>query len=163
MLKRVVVLFVCLVCVPLQAPSQSPRSKTPRVLSISLRNAGRHVNDHTPHTLKISNVLLEDARKLMDKWDEYVLQLYDPRADFRRGIKGEKTSFDPSGFLICADEIGKSLMEHKEKWLNRRVTVYLWIRDMGLTINMYVGYVAKIELLNEKGKVVDTLVSSRWP
>lgn len=163
MLKKVVLVSLCLVCVPLQAFSQSPKAKAPRIRPVSLRDAGRYANNYTPHTLKISNVLLEDVRKLMDEWDEYVLQLYDPRADFRRGIKGEKTSFDPYGFLICADELGKPLMEQKGKWLNQRVTVYLRIRDMALTTNMYVGYVAKIELLNEKGRVVDTLVSSRWP
>jgi hypothetical protein len=162
MLERVVFLFLCFTCLTLQVPSQTQKSKPPRIRSISLRDAGRHANNYTPHTLKISNVLLEDVRKLLDVWDEYVLQLYDSRADFRLGVKGEKSAFDPYGFLICTDELGKPLIEHREKWLNHRVNVYLWIRDMALTTNMYVGYVAKIELLDEKGKVVDTLVSSSW-
>jgi hypothetical protein len=163
MLLKVVIVVLCLACTPLQAFSQSSKAKAPRIRSVSLRDVGRYANNYTPHTLKISNVLLEDVRKLLDKWDEYVLQLYYPRVDFRLGIKGEKTSFDPYGFLICVDELGKPLVAQREKWLHQRVTVYLFIRDMGLTTNMYVGYAAKIELLNDKGQVMDTLVSSRWP
>ena len=161
MLRKLVIVSMCLICIQVQALSQA--LKAPRVCPISLRDVSRHANNHTPDTLKISNVLLEDVRKLLDEWDEYVLQLYDPRAKLRLGIKGEKTSFDPYGFLICVDELGKPLTEQKEKRLNQRVTMYLQIRDMALTTNMYVGYVAKIELLNEEGKVVDALVSSRWP
>jgi hypothetical protein len=163
MLLKVVAVILCLVCTTPQAFSQSPKAKTPRIRSVSLNNVRRYANNYTPHTLKISNVLLEDVRKLLDKWDEYVLQLYDPRVDFRLGIKGEKMAFDPYDFLICVDELGKPLTEQREKWLNQRVIVYLHIRDMALTTNMYVGYVAKIELLDDKGQVIDTLISSRWP
>lgn len=148
---------LCLACIPSHAFAQTPKAKAPRVRSVSLRDVGKYANNYTPDTLKISNVRLEDVRKLLDEWDEYVLQLYDARADFRRGVRGERTAFNAYGFLICADDIGKSLTEQREKWLNQRVAVYLWIRDMGLTTNMYVGYVAKIELLNEKGKVMETL------
>lgn len=162
MLKRVVFLFLCLICISPQVSSQTQKSKRPHIRSISLRDVDRYANKYTPHTLKISNVLLKDVRRLLDVWDEYVLELYDPRADFRLGVKGAETSFDPYGFLICVDELAKPLIEQRERWLNHRVNVYLRLRDMGLTTNMYVGYVAKMELLDEKGKVVSMAVSSRW-
>ena len=156
------VLFLCLLCLPLQASSQAQRSKAPRVRSTSLRDVGRYANAYTPQTLKISNVVLEDVRKLLDQWDEYVLQLYDPRAGIRRGVKAQDgSSFDPHHFLICAGDLGKPLIERKEKWLNNKVNVYLRIEDLGLTTNIYVGFVVKIEFQDEKGKVVDTIVSSR--
>ena len=160
--KNFLLVALCLACIPSQAVAQTPKAKDARVRSVSLRDVGKYANNYTPDTLKISNVVLEDVRKLLDEWDEYVLQLHDTRADFRRGIRVERMAFHPHGFLICADDIGKSLIGRKEKWLNQRVAVYLWIRDMGLTTNMYVGYVAKIELLDGKGKVVETLTSSGW-
>lgn len=159
MYKNLLLVSLCLVCVPLHAPAQTRRAKEPRVRSVTLRDAGKYANDYTPDTLRISDVVLEDVRKLLDEWDEYVLQLHDKRADFRRGIRGEQTAFHPHAFLICADDIGKSLTEQRGKWLNQRVTVYLRIRDMGLTTNMYVGYVTKIELLDGRGKVLATLAA----
>lgn len=155
-------LLLCLLCIPLHASAQTQRTKAPRVRSISLRDVGRYGNEYTPHTLKISNLVLEDVRKLMDKWHEYVLQLYDPRADIRRGVKDKDgTSFDPHHFMICVDDLGKPLLERKDKWLNNKVNVYLRMQDLGLTTNMYVGYVVKIEFLDEKGKVVDTIRTYR--
>ena len=158
MLKTVLFLLLCLLCIPLQVSSQTQRSKGPRIRSISLRNVVRHANRYTPHTLKISNVVLEDVRKLVDEWPEYLLQLYDPRTDIRLGVKDQDgSSFDPHRFLICVDVLGKPLIEQKEKWLNKRVNVYFLIRDMAITTNIYVGYAVKLELLDEKGKVVDTI------
>ena len=161
--KNVLVLILCLFCISLTATPQTRRSKAPRVRAISLRDVVRHANNYTPHTLKISNVVLEDVRKLHETWSEYLLQLYDPRVDFRLGVKDKDgSSFDPHHFIICVDDLGKPLIERKEKWVNHRINVYLWIRDMAITTNIYVGYAVKIEFVDEKGKVVDTIVSSRF-
>ena len=155
-MKTILCLVLCLLCFPLHASSQKQR-----IRSISLRDVSRYANRYTPHTFKISNVVLEDVRKMHETWNEYILQLYDPRADFRSGIKDKDGSaFDPHYFLVCVDDLGKPLIERKEKWLNHRINVYLQIRDMAITTNMYIGYAVKIEFLDEKGKVVDTIVSS---
>jgi len=111
--------------------------------------------------MKISNVILEDVRGFENDW-AHLFQLYDPRTKFRRGAKTENEN--PcciQEFSIFADEeIGKPLLEQKDEWLNKRVNVYVRITDRGLTPLIYIGYVVKVELLNEKGKVEKTLSGS---
>jgi len=70
--------------------------------------------------------------------------------------------YHPHHFLICSDEgIGGPLLAQKDKWLNRRVNVYLRIFDRGVTVHLYVGSVEKVELLDEKGRVEETISSGR--
>jgi len=60
--------------------------------------------------------------------------------------------------MICTDtETGRQIMKNKDKWLNRNVNVYFETQDRGLTVGTYVGYVTKIELLDENNKVLETL------
>ena len=136
-------------------------SKSSSVKSISLYKIRKYGVDYTDTTLKIANVVLEDVRGFENDW-AHLFQLYDPRTKFRRGAKTENEN--PcciQEFSIFADEnIGKPLLEQKDEWINRRVNVYVQITDRGLTPLMYIGYVVKVELLNEKGKVEKTLPES---
>lgn len=157
MTKTILLLVCCLVCT---APLSAQKTTKLPARSVSLRNISRYANNYTSRTLKVSKVVLEDVRKLREDWPEYALQVYEPPTKSRLGTKGEGTTFDPYGFLICVDDLGKPLTDHREKWLNQKVNLYLRIRDMALTTNIYVGYVMKIELLDEEGKVVETLSSS---
>ena len=131
----------------------------PRARSVSLRQVGRYAEDYTPGTLKIARVVLEDFRPVEDDW-VHVFQLYDLKSGVRRGEVVNGRPYGAHSFLICTnEEIGKPLLERKEKWLNRNVNVYLKIIDRGLTTHMYVGYVTKVELLDEKGRVVESISS----
>ena len=161
-LTRVVLLAACLVVGQPFALSQTKRKSNPSpVRPISLRRVGRHAEKYTPNTLKLSGVVLEDLRRVEDDW-VHVFQLYDPRSNFRRGEKFDRMDYHPHHFLICSDEgIGKPLLAQKERWLNRRVNVYLRIWDMGVTVHLYVGNVIKVELLDEKGRVEETIASER--
>jgi hypothetical protein len=132
------------------------KTKSPSVKTISLRQIARY--EGKSKTLKIANVVLEDVRGFEEHW-AYLFQLYDERSKFRRGAKTEKEH--PcciQEFSIFADEeIGKPLLKQKDEWLNKKVNVYVRITDMGLTPLMNIGYVEKVELLNEKGKVEKSL------
>ena len=134
------------------------KAKSPSVKTVSLRQVARYGYEGTSKTLKISNVVLEDVRGFEDHW-AYLFQLYDERAKFRRGAKTEKEHpCCKQEFSIFADEeIGKPLLKQKDEWLNKKVNVYVHITDRGLTPLMNIGYVEKVELLDEKGKVEKTL------
>jgi hypothetical protein len=124
-----------------------------------LCRVGWHAEEYIPGTLKIARVVLEDFRPVEDDW-VHVFQLYDPKSKVRRGEIVDGRPYEAHSFLICTDEeIGKPLLERKDRWLNRSVNVYLKITDRGLTTHMYVGYVTKIELLDEKGHVIESLSS----
>ena len=85
----------------------------------------------------------------------YVFHLRDPRTGFE---SGEALTIFTNDFLICTDEtIGKTLVKERDRWLNRKVNMYLSITDRGLTPNLNVGYVTKVELVNGKGQVVETI------
>jgi hypothetical protein len=125
-----------------------------------LRQVGRYAEDYTPGTLKIARVVLEDFRSVEDDW-VHVFQLFDPRSKVRRGEMVNGRPYEAHSFLICTDEeIGKPLLLRKERWLNRSVNVYIKVIDRGLTTHMYVGYVTKVELLDEKGRVIESLSST---
>jgi hypothetical protein len=152
-------LILCLVCGNLYAWGQTKTgSNSTSVKTVSLRKIGKYGGDYTDKTLKISNVILEDVRGFENDW-AHLFQLYDPRTKFRRGAKTENEN--PCcirEFSIFSDEeIGKPLLEQKDVWVNRRLNIYVQITDRGLTPLTYIGYVVKVELLNEKGKVEKTL------
>lgn len=122
--------------------------------AVSLRNVGRYANAYTPGRLKLSRVVLAGFKHIEDDW-VYVFHLRDPRTGLQRG---EDLTIHTHSFLICTEAtIGKPLLEGKDEWLGRRVNVYLRILDRGLTPNIYVGYVTKVELLDDKGRVTRTL------
>jgi hypothetical protein len=160
--KVLISLILCLACGNLYAWGQTKTgSKLSSVKTVSLLKIRKYGVDYTAKTLKISNVILEDVRGFENDW-AHLFQLYDPRTKFRRGAKTENEN--PcciQEFSIFADEeIGKPLVEQKDVWLNKRVNVYVRITDRGLTPLTYIGYVVKVELLNEKGKVEKTLSGS---
>lgn len=162
MITRVTLLAACLLLGPPLSLSQIERkTKPPSIRSISLREVGRYADAYTRDTLKLSGVVLEDFRPVEGDW-VHVFQLYDPKSKARRGEKFDGMPYHPHHFLICADEgIGKPLLARKERWLNRRVNVYLRILDRGLTVHLYVGSVIKVELMDGTGRVEETL-SSDW-
>jgi hypothetical protein len=162
MITKVTLLAVCLIVGQPLALSQTQRkSRPPSVRPVSLRQVGRYAESYTPDTLKLSGVVLEDVRSVEDDW-VHVFQLYDPRSKTRRGEKFDGMPYHPHHFLICSDEgIGEPLLARKERWLNRRVNVYLRIFDRGVTVHLYVGSVEKVELLDEKGRVEETISSGR--
>jgi hypothetical protein len=133
-------------------------SKSSSVQTISLRSIGKYAESYPSKTLKISNIVLEDVRGFENDW-AHLLQLYDPRTEFRRGAKTENEN--PcciQEFSIFADEsIGKPLLEQKDEWFNKRVNIYVKITDRGLTPFMNIGLVVKLELLSEKGEIERTL------
>jgi hypothetical protein len=134
--------------------------KPPRVRVAPLHRVGEYPNQYVPGTFKIPNVVLEDVRRLENDVI-HVLQLYDPKTKFRHGERGKNATFNTYDFLTCTrEDLGQALIERKEKWFNRRVNVYLIMQDVGLTVFHYVGYIKKIELLDEKGAVVETLTTS---
>jgi len=156
---RVLFFILCLVCGHHDIFGQTKtNSKSPSAKTVSLRRVAKYGYEGTSKTLKISNVVLEDVRGFENHW-AYLFQLYDSRAKFRRGAKTENQH--PcciQEFSIFADgEIGEPLLKQKDEWLNKNVNVYVSITDRGLTPLMNIGYVVKIELLNEKGKVEKTL------
>ena len=135
------------------------KSKPPRVRTVSLRQVGKYAETYTADTVKLAGVVLEDFRAVERDW-VHVFQLYDPKTKLRRGEVADDGPYDTHAFLICADdEIGKPLLAQKDKWLNRPVNLYLKIGDRALTTHVYVGFAMKIELLDEKGRVTDTLTS----
>lgn len=160
MLTRVIILALCLIGGQIVSPAQTKeKSKPNRVRSVSLRQVGKYAEEYTPATLKLSSVVLEDFRSVENDW-VHVFQLYDSRTKVRRGEKSNGLPYNADSFLICTDEeIGKPLLERKEKWLNHRVNVYLYVTDQGLTTHIYVGHVTKIELLDEKARVIDVISS----
>ena len=109
-------------------------------------------------------MVLEDVRPAGEKNDPIsVLQVYGPRSGVRRGEPFEGQPFHPHEFLICSGrQIGKSITEEKDKWLKQRVNLYAIRQDMGITVWVYTGYVKKIELLDAKGKVVQSIESDQF-
>lgn len=98
--------------------------------------------------------MLEDVRQVQGDDYHYKFQLFDPRTGFRRGDEKPSSFYE---FLICTDpDIAGSLLKRKEEWKHYKVNLYLNVEDRGLTFNTNVGYVYKVELLNKKGKVVET-------
>ncbi|HEU4507336.1 MAG TPA: hypothetical protein VFR78_03790 [Pyrinomonadaceae bacterium] len=155
--------LICVVLICLQSSAgafvavQRAR-KAPRVRTISLEKFGEYPNQYRHGTFKIRNVVLEDIRPAGERDPVSVLQVYEPRSGARRGEPIEDEPFHPWGFLICTGpDIGNVLAEQKDKWLKQRVNLYAQMRDVGLTVFHYTGYVMKIELLDAKGKVVQTL------
>lgn len=157
MLIRSMLVVICLASSRFVAIAQTEVSKPSHVRNISLLRVGRHAEAYTKDTLKVTRIVLEDFRTVEDAW-VHVFQLYDPKSKVRRGETADGLPFEAHSFLICTDEeIGKPLLERKDRWLNRSVNVYLRIYDLGLTTHMYVGYVTKVELLDEKGQVIETI------
>lgn len=153
--------FLCLLCLfvaTATVPAQKT-SKPPRVRNISLKRFGEYPNQYKPGTFKISNVVLEDIRGAGLVNDPIsVLQVYDPRSGFRQSEPFKDQPFHQHGFLICTrTEVIQPILQEKDKWLNQRVNLYAVMRDVGLTIFHYTGYVTKIELLDANGKVVQTI------
>jgi len=126
--------------------------------SISLRKIGKYGVQYTDKTLRISNVILEEVRSFENDWP-HLFQLYDPRKKFRRGAMSKYDN--PcciQEFSIFSDEdIGEILLKRKEDWFGKRVNVYVIITDRGLTPLVYIGYVTKVERLNQKGEVELTI------
>src|SRR5688500_13129506 len=147
MLTRIILLVMCLVVGQPLSLSQTQRKSKPSVVRpVSLRQVGIYAEAYTPDTLKLSGVVHEDVRPVEDDW-VHVFQLYDPKSKARRGEKFDGIPYNPHHFLICSDEgIGKPLLAQKERWLKRRVNVYLRIFDRGVTVHLYVGSVEKVEL-----------------
>jgi hypothetical protein len=160
MTLKTILLSLCLLCWQIGALAQGRQSnKPPRVRTAPLHRVGEYPNRYASGTFKIPNIILEDVRPLEDG-GIYILQLYDPKTKVRRGraVRGEP--FDTYDFLTCAGAgVGGPLMERREKWVNRRVNVYLIMQDVGLTVFVYAGYIERIELLDDKGKVVETIPS----
>jgi hypothetical protein len=157
--KILILLILCFVHGIIFAFGQtSINSKSSHVQTISLRQIGKYAESYPRRTLKISNVVLEDVRGFENDW-AYLFQLYDSDDNFRRGAKSKNEN--PcciQEFSIFADEsIGKPLLKRKAEWLNKRANIYVEITDRGLTPFMNVGLVVKVELLNQKGKVEQTL------
>ncbi len=124
-----------------------------------LHRGGEYPNRYQPGTLRIPNIVLEDVRPIEGDLLS-ALQLQDPVTKLRRGEPYKSDAFHPHEFLICVpSEIGVPLFEHKEKWLNQRVNVFVQMQDVGPTVFIYTGYVTRIELLDRAGKVVDSLQS----
>ena len=161
--KVLISLILCLACGNLYTWGQTKTgSKLSSVKTVSLSKIGKYgIRHFTDKTLKISNVILEDVRGFKNDW-AHLFQLYDPRTKFRRGAKTENENpGNKQEFSIFADEeIGKPLLEQKDEWLNKRVNVYVRITDRGLTPLHNIGYVVKVELLNERGKVEKTISKS---
>ena len=156
---KVPLLVLCLVFSSEAGFAQKRKPRHPRVRTVALNRAGEYPNRYLPGTFRIPNVILEDVRPVQGSWP-YVLQLYDPVTSFRRGHELNGSPFDPHDFLICAAQaVGTSLLERKDKWRNHRVNVYFIMQDVGLTVFIYAGYVTKLELLDDSGKVIDTLGS----
>jgi len=158
---RIVLRFnlLCLLClfVAASVPAQNT-STSPRVRNISLKRFGEYPNQYKAGTFKISNVVLEDIRPAGKDDPISVFQVYDPRSGFRQSEPFKDAPFHPHGFLICSrSEVVEPLLREKDKWLNQKVNLYAVMRDVGLTIFHYTGYVTKIELLDAKGKVVQTI------
>ena len=160
-MRALIKIGVVLICLQASAPAfvaVQRATKAPRVRTISLEKFGEYPNRYREGTFKIPNVVLEDVRLAGERETISVLLVYDPRSGARRGEPFEGDPFHPHGFLICTGpEIGNPLAEQKDKWLKKRVNLYATMLDVGLTIFVYTGYVTKIELLDEKGKVVQTL------
>ena len=144
--------MLALILVPCHVLAQgSPKT-------VSLREVAKYGINYTPRTVKIANVVLEDVRAFPNDW-AHLFQLYDPRAKFRRGaFRENENPCCIQEFSIFADDgIGKLLVEKKAEWINKRVNVYLNITDRGLTPWTNIGLVVKVERLNEKGKIEETL------
>ena len=134
-------------------------SKQNPVRTLALHKVGEYPNRYTAGTFLIRNVVLEDVRPVQNGWP-YVLQLYDPATRLRRGQEENGSPFHPHDFLICAPAgIGTALFKNKDRWRNRKVNVYLIMQDVGLTVFVYAGYVTKIEMLDDRGKVIETLAA----
>ncbi|HEX5873013.1 MAG TPA: hypothetical protein VFY60_00105 [Pyrinomonadaceae bacterium] len=158
LIKIGVVVLICLQSTVGTFVANQKAAKAPRVRTISLEKFGEYPNRYREGTFKIPNVVLEDVRLAGENDPISVLQVYDPRSGARRGEPFEGAPFHPHEFLICTGpEIGKPLAEQKDKWLKQRVNLYAIRQDMGITVWVYTGYVTKIELLDAKGKVVQTL------
>ena len=157
---KTLLLSLSLLCWQPGALTQGRQSnKPPRVRTAPLHRVGEYPNRYVPGTFKITNIILEDVRRLENE-GLYILQLYDPKTKVRRGRPGKVAPFDAHDFLTCAGaDVGGPLIEQKERWLNRRVNVYLIMQDVGLTVFIYTGYIEKIELLDEKVKVIETIPS----
>ena len=163
MLAKIFFTIFCVLFINVAAFSQNPTNDTsPKTVTRKLKSLQRFGETYTPHIIKISKVKLEDIRVIGEDWF-YGLQLFDPKSNFRRGekppdAKNQKFSFSSYEFLICTDDtVGKQIMANKDKWLNRNVNVYFETQDRGLTIATYVGYVTRIELLDDNNKVLETL------
>ena len=156
-----ILIGVVLTCLQASAPAfvaVQRATKAPRVRTISLEKFGEYPNRYREGTFKIPNVVLEDVRLAGERETISVLQVYDPRSGARRGEPFEGSPFHPHGFLICSGpELSKPLVDQKDKWLKQRVNLYAMMQDVGLTVFVYTGYVTKIELLDAKGKVVQTI------
>ncbi len=126
--------------------------------SVSLRKVSKYGGRYTDKTVKIPNVVLEDVRGFENDWP-HLFQLYDPRDRFRRGaFKENENPCCIQEFSIFADvDIGKSLLRQKAEWFGKLVNVYISIQDRGLTPRIYIGYVVRVELLNENGKVAKAI------
>ena len=156
MARKITLLALCLLsCNGLIAQRKKPY----RVRTIALNRVGEYPNRYVSGTFRIPNVILEDVRPVQNSWP-YVLQLYDPATRFRRGQELGGSPFDPHDFLICAPrDVGTSLFERKDNWRNHNVNIYLIMQDVGLTVFVYAGYVTKLELLDDHGKVIDIIGS----
>jgi hypothetical protein len=159
MKTRIFIAIVCVVSAQIRVVTQSRPTKTPRpIRAVSLRQVGRYANQYVPGMLKLSRVVLEGVKHVDNDW-VYVFHLRDPETGLQRG---EELTIQTYKFLICTDEeIGKPLLKNRVEWLGHRVNVYLIITDRGLTPNIYVGYVRKIELLNDRGQVLKAFPTER--
>jgi hypothetical protein len=157
MLIRIALVLLCLHYGASGAVTAQRVAKPPRARTITLEKFGEYPNQYRKGTFKISNVVLEDLRRIEND-NISVFQLYDPRTGTRQGEKPEKGTFNPYAFLICAGpDLSNRLFAEKDKWLNQKVNVYAQMEDVGLTVFVYTGYITRIELLDEKRKVVKTI------
>jgi hypothetical protein len=113
---------------------------------------------------KLKGVVLTGFKDPQNDWDSrhqwvYVFHLKDAKTGFELGK--ELTPYT-SYFLICTDAtIGKPLINQKDEWLNQKINVYIQPQDFGLTPFMNVGFVTKIELLNQKGRIIKTIPNDK--
>jgi hypothetical protein len=159
MARKIPLLALCLL---FSCNGSIAQRKTPhRVRTIALNRVGEYPNRYMSGLFRIPNIVLEDVRPVQNSWP-FVLQLYDPATGFRRGRELKGSPFDPHDFLICAPkDVGTSLFERKDNWRNHKVNIYLIMQDVGLTVFVYAGYVTKLELLDDRGKVIDTIGSGQ--
>lgn len=130
------------------------QKKAVSVPAVSLSRVPKNANFGPYDKFKVVNLTLLGFKNAPDDW-VYVFHLKDEK----RGLEvGRELTKFTNTFLICTnDAIGKVLDEQKDEWLNRKINLYIEARDMGLTPYMNVGFVTKLELLDDKGKVVKTL------
>lgn len=157
MLIKIALLLLCVHYSPAGLVAVQRVAKPQRVRTITLKKFGEYPNQYRHGTFKISNVVLEDLRRIENDHIS-VFQLYEPGTGTRQGEKPENATFDPHDFLFCADsDLSNQLFAEKDKWLNQKVNIYVQMQDVGLTVFVYTGYIIKIELLDDKGKVVRTV------